>query len=843
MNGLFQDVRYTLRQLRRSPGFTFVAVITLALGIGANTTIFTLIDSIMLRTLPVQEPERLVQLNWSSPGEPDFHGSYNFSGCLGDRGTSLETGCAFSYPVFERMKTQHNVFSRIFGFAPVGLTVNFSGRTSAVQALLISGDFFTTLGAHPALGRFLAPSDDADNAPSSVVVSYRFWRTVLEGDANAIGQPIRINKTSAIITGVAPPQFPDLDPGNRTDLWVPLAMQPTVAPYFPKRTTASTWLEMIARLKPGVGIAQAEAAASTVFAAETTSGPEAVFKPGIVPRINLPVAAHGLATLQQRFGRPISVLWSAVAVVLLLACANLAGLMLARSTARRSEVAMRTALGASRLRLIRQLLTESVSLCIAGGGAGIILGYWGAKALVTFLSSNWFRPFDLDVHPDWRVLGFTLAASVLVAVLSGLAPAFAGSRIDPVSALKDIEGKSGGASLRTWLTPGKLLVISQIALAMVVLAGAGLFVRTLSNLKTINTGFDPQNVVVFGVDTTFSTRTAENLNNLGLDLQDQLAAVPGVSSVSYSSSSLISGASIENTLESIGLAKSLQENVYWFRVGPDFFRTMRIPLLAGRTLNTQDIRNQKSWFTCAVAVVNGTFARRYFGKQSPVGQHFRLEGEKSETEIVGVVGDAKYDHLRRDIRPVVYVPINYDSEGNFAGEFEVRTALDPKAMMPGIRAAVSRFDGDLPITNMETQTDQIDHDIYQERLIASLSGFFALLALTVACIGIYGLLSYQVTRRTHEIGIRLALGAERADVLRLVLRQGAVLAIAGALIGGAAALAVSRYLQSFLFGVKPSDPSTMVAVAVLLVAVALIASFIPARRAMRVDPMLALRYE
>jgi predicted permease len=843
MNGLFQDVRYSLRQLRKAPGFTMVAVVTLALGIGANTAIFSLINSIMLRVLPVKDPQSLVQLNWVSSGEAAFHGaSYNFGGCLEDGEGFAGAGCTFSYPIFERMKAQP-IFSGVSAFVPRDLTVNFNGHSSGVQALLVSGDFFSTLGAHPALGRMLGPSDDSEGAAPAMVVSYGFWQTVLGADSAVVGQPIRIGKITATLVGIATPGSVDLDPSATTDLWLPLSVQPTVAPYFPKRTSSGPWLELMARLKPGVSTSQAQAAASTVFASMTTTGPEAVFKPGVVPRIELPVAAHGLATLRQEFARPLAVLFAAVAVVLLLACANLAGLMLARATTRRNEVAMRAALGASRFRIIRQLLTESILLCVAGGSGGIVLGYWGAEALAAFLSLNWYRPFHLDVHPDWRVFGFTLSASVLVGVLSGLAPASAGARRELVSALNERKGSTGGASRRGWFTPGNALVVSQIALAMLVLAGAGLLVRTLANLRTVDTGFDPQNLVIFGVDTTFSSRTEENLKSLSLDLQEQLAAVPGVRSVSYSSFPPVSGSSMEYTIDSIGQAKSLQENPSWLPVGPDFFRTMRIPLLAGRILNARDVQNREPFKDHAAAVVNRSFALRYFGKQNPVGQHFHIEGAKSETEIVGVVGDAKYDHLRSDIRPAVYVPLDYVPDFPFAGEFEVRTALDPKAMMPGIRAAVSRFDSNLLITDMKTETEQVDQNIYQERLIASLSGLFALLALMLACVGIYGLLSYQVTRRTHEIGIRLALGAERADVLRVVLRQGAVLAIAGALIGGVAAFAVTRYLQSFLFGVKPSDPLTMATVALLLIAVALLASFIPARRAMKVDPMVALRYE
>ena len=375
---------------------------------------------------------------------------------------------------------------------------------------------------------------------------------------------------------------------------------------------------------------------------------------------------------------------------------------------------------------------------------------------------------------------------------------------------------------------------------MLVLAGAGLLVRTLANLKSVNTGFDPQNLLLFGVDTTYSNRTAENLKSLGSDLQEQLATLPGVKSVSYSSFALMAGSNMDYDI-SIGDAKSYVD-VNWLNVAPDFFKTMRIPLLAGRTLNAQDLQNQKSKNVFHVAVINESFARRFFGKQNPIGQTFRVE-DTYKTEIVGVVGDAKYDHLRYDVRPTVYVPIVYTSVFNDAGTFVIRTAMDPKALMPEIRTAVSRFDSNLLVTDMKTQMEQIDQNIYQERLIANLSSLFALLALIVACVGIYGLLSYQVSRRTHEIGIRLALGAQRGDVLNLVMRQGTILAVLGALIGAAAALAVTRYLQSFLFGVKPSDPATIAAVAFGLVAVALLASYIPARRATRVDPMVALRYE
>jgi predicted permease len=502
---------------------------------------------------------------------------------------------------------------------------------------------------------------------------------------------------------------------------------------------------------------------------------------------------------------------------------------------------MRTALGATRLRIIRQLLTESILLSTAGGAAGIIVGYWGAYALATFLSFSWYSPLHVDVHSDSRVLGFTMVVSVLVGLLSGFVPAITGGQIELVPALKESNNSPAGASGRRWFTLGNGLVVLQMGLAVLVLAGAGLLVRTLANLKSVDTGFDPHNLLLFGVDTTYSGRAGENLKYLGPDLKDQLATLPGVKSVSYSSFALMAGSSMDYTIY-IGDSKS-SVHVNWLNVAPDFFQTMHIPLLAGRTLSAQDLQNQRSLKNFRVAVVNESFARRYFGKQNPIGQTFRVDSDAPSTQIVGVVGDAKYDHLRRDMRPIVFVPYVYIQASSNAGEFELRTALDPKAMIPEIRAAVSRFDPNLLVTDMKTQMEQIDRNIYQERLIANLSSLFALLALIVACVGIYGLLSYQVARRTQEIGVRLALGAQRWDVLRLVIRQGAILSVLGVLIGIAAALAVTRYLQSFLFGVEPTDPGTIIAVVLGLIAVALLASYIPARRAMKTDPMVALRYE
>jgi predicted permease len=624
-----------------------------------------------------------------------------------------------------------------------------------------------------------------------------------------------------------------------TDFWLPFS-SPAMAQRFADRTAKYLWLGLMARLKPNVSAAQAASAMSTLFASSVTNGPEAIFKPDDAPRIKLPTAVHGLATLRQGFSRPLFALLAGVAIVLLIACANIAGLLLARSAARRKEIAMRTALGATRGRVIRQLLTESLLLSVAGGTAGILLGWWGAQALTAFLGRNWYMPMQVDVHPDPHVLAFTVLVSVLVGMTVGLTPALSTGRKDLVAVLKEGLAGSVGATHGRRITLGDVLVVVQIALTLLVLVGAGLFARTLANLKALNPGFDPQNLLVFGVDATYSSRAGGNLKVLHRELDEQLKMLPGVTSISYSALPLLAGAGMSGPIFPEDQPNSPIQ-VELLPIAPDFFKTMQIPLLAGRTLNAQDSEDKPSdnVHRYQPMVINKKLAHRLFGERNPIGRYFRAGPPGSPLiEVVGVVDDAKYDNMRDTVMPTIYAAI-----GDDAVTFEIRTAMDPKNLMPFVRAAVSRFDSHLLITDMKTQMEQIDQNIYPERLIANLSSLFALLALIVACVGIYGLLSYQVSRRTHEIGIRLASGAQRGDVLRLVMRQGAVLAVLGALIGIAAALAVTRYLQSFLFGVKPSDPATIVAVAFGLIAVALLASYIPARRAMKTDPMVALRYE
>ncbi|MGA7928876.1 MAG: ABC transporter permease [Candidatus Sulfotelmatobacter sp.] len=850
MHGLTQNVRYSLRQTRKSPGFTAITVITLALGIGGNSAIFGVINAVMLRTLPVKDPGRLVLLKWKAKSIPETKASSSYANCPPGSGPLLEGGgdiisdvpldsggCSFSFPFLEQVQNERNIFSDVAAFVPAELSVNSEGRTSREHGLFVSGDFFSTIGVRPAAGRLLDQHDDSQAAPPSIVVSHRFWQSKLSGNGAVLGKQILIGRTLFTVVGVTAPEFAQLDPGLACDLWLPLAFKAKVPPYAPKETAADAiWIELIGRLKPKTSTGQAASALSAAFAASTTTGPEAILKTADAPQIELVTAAHGLATLRRNFSQALFALLAAVALVLLISCVNIAGLMLARSGARRKELGIRVALGATRGRIISQLLTESLLLAFMGGAVGMALGVFGSRILVSFFSRNWSMPLQLDAHPDARVFVFTLLVSVAVGVAFGLIPAFFSSRPDLVSTLK-AESGSAMAGVGRSVAVGSLIVITQIALAMPVLAAAGLVARTLANLRAEDVGFNPQHLLVFRIDSTY---TRKNPDTLYRDLQQQLRSLPGVVSVSRSGVALLSNEGMAAPIVSND-QPGLEVRAHGLPMSSDFLTTMGIPLREGRIFDDGEAERARGKNDPTQVVVNETLVRQLFGFRDPLGKYFHLGNASGPTyEIIGVVGDAKYGNVRDTIWPTVYTPLG---DWNDPMYFEVRTAMEPNALIREIQSAINGFDSNLLIVGMKTEGEQIDEDLYQERLISVLSGLFAALALTVACIGLYGLLSFQFACRTQEIGIRLALGAEREDVVRLVLGRGAVLAIVGTLTGFAAALAITRYSQSFLFGVKPADPLTLVAVAALLVAVALIASYIPARRAAKVDPMVALRYE
>ena len=842
---LIQDLHFGLRMLRNSPGFTGVAVLTLALGIGANTAIFSLINTVMLSTLPVQNPEQLVVLKWRARHNPGTRNSSFWGGCPGENtfSNSGASSCSFSYPEYVRISSNRDVFSGVFGFVPPSgvsdITVN--GQTSQARGDFVSGDFFSTLRVEPAAGRLLGPLDDISGAPPAVVLSYGYWQSRFGSDPLAVGKTILLNGIPFTVAGVAAPRFVGLETGVPRQFWVTLASRYRIDQRFSKEQETdvkSLWIQMMARLRPGVTIRQAEAAINTTFASSVTSGPDPLFKAELQPRIELPSASRGLASLRDEFSKPLFVLMAAVGLILLIACANVAGLMLARATAREKEMAVRFALGAGRPRILRQLLTESLMLAISGGGIGILFAYWGANSLAVFLANSGDGSWEISVKPDLRILAFTVGVSCLVGILSGIAPALHGSCVDLIPSLKE-RGNKSKSSIRGGprrLGLGAVLVVAQITVSILVLAGAGLLVRTLVNLRNTKTGFDAGNVLLFDIDARLTGHKDSELGSLYREIQRQLATVPGVVSASYSSTTLLSGAEITTTLRITNAPVQSGINVSELPVGADFFQTMRIPVLTGRTFSAADYENSSK---PQPMVINQSFARRFFGKQEPLGRLLSEGDTKTpDYEIVGVVGDTKYDSLRKEIGPTAYFPM-----GPEPGSFEIRTAMDPKPLIPTVRHVLTEVDSNLVLLNAKTQIEQIDQALYQERMLASLSSVFGTLAIALACIGLYGLLSYEVTRRTHEIGVRMALGAEQRNVLRLVIGKGIALAAFGIIAGIAAAFSLTRYVESFLYGVRPIDPWTFTGVAVLLFAVALVACYVPARRAARVDPMVALRYE
>jgi predicted permease len=845
----WQDLRFSLRMLRKSPGFTTVAVLTLALGIGANTAIFSLIDAALLRSLPVRDPQRLVVFQWTAHKPPNTKGEYRYMPCPPVSATG-EHGCSFSYPMFEQFRSLRDTFSDAIALGgDIGLNLRGNGPVRIVRGELVSGGFFETLGVEAAQGRLFRSSDDVVGAPPVAVLGYGYWLSAFGGDPGVVGKTVWLNNVPVTIVGVAAKEFPSVDPAGARPVWLPLSLQPQLGKDLngsmggdkPSLEAGDDnwWVFVVARLKPGITLAKAAAAAEALFHNDVLDTAKKLFKAEDSPRLVLLPAPRAFSQLRDRFSTPLTILMAAVGMVLLVACANVAGLMLARSSTRQREFAVRLALGAGRARISRQLLTETVLLSAAGGASGILLAYWSVQSLVVFMPRGGLWPSHLAAHLDVRVLAFTAAASVLTGILFGLAPAFRGMRVDLTPALKESAGScvSGASRGRQW-NLGEALVVAQVVLSMLILTGAGLLVRTLQNLKSIDPGFDTRNVLLFAIDPTLNGYTDAQIHTLFSQLQERLEALPGVLSASYSFDPLLSGDLWSSNFKIEGEAQNTQYMTNALQVGPKFFETLHIPVLAGRTLNPKDFNSAPGSSWCPT-VVNEAFARKFFKKQNPLGRSIVGLGDKYSTcEIVGIVGDARYQTLRSETSPTVYVP---QKEGS--ATFEVRTATNPEAIIPAVRSIVSQLDNNLPVFDVKTQSEQIEGSLFQERLIARLSSFFGGLSLLLACIGLYGLLSYEVSRKTREIGVRMALGARPSDVLRFIVRQGVGLSAIGAVLGILGALSVTRYLASLLYGVRPFDPLTFLTVALLLGLVALAACYLPARRASRVDPITALRYE
>jgi predicted permease len=888
MESMAQDIRYGWRMLAKNPGFTVVAVVTLALGIGANTAIFSLINGILMRGLPVQDAQHLVVLRWSAHKHPDIHDQSSYGDCNGGEFTrnGESSGCSLSMPFFNDVASQVTAFSSVAAFANAGqIDLSGYGTASVLKGQAVSGGFFPLLGVRAAAGRLIAPSDDSVSVQPVVVLNYSYWKRQFGGSPSAIDKTIRLNNVPFTIIGVADPRFDSLSPGNIYDVWVPLSVLPQINSHPSVRTRAtdvySWWLVVIGRLKPGVGRLEAQAAVTTLFRNDMLHGAKPLSKPEDDPKVEALSAQSGLTGSTTEISGLLYVLMMAVGIILLIACANVAGLLLSRATARQTEIAVRLALGAGRRRIVRQLLTESVFLSLTGGALGILFATWGTRAIVALFSSSSDEPFGFDPGIDGRVLLFTFAAAVLTGIIFGFAPAFRGTRIDLTPALKagtrssPAEGRAG----RKWFNLGNGLVIAQVALAVIVLVGAGLLVRTLQNLRNVDPGFDTRNLLTFGLDPTLIGYKTPQIDGFYRDLQQRIGAIPGVESVSYSNSTLLSGSLWSTGFHLEGAPKDQNSDANYLPIGAGFFSMMHMRLLTGRNFNSADFAQAEAAEERETAraeaekakeagiaapsgsaaipesaakeapvpvIVNNAFVRKYFPKVNPLGIHFgahEADPAKGDWatpgwEILGVVSDAKYQDLRSPIEPTMYVP---SSGGNT--NFEVRTSMNPAAVAASIRSIVNQMDSSLPVFSVHTQAELIDQLLFQERMIAKLSGFFGILALLLACIGLYGLLSYEVSRRTREIGIRMALGAERRGVLRLVVGQGIVLATTGAMLGIGVTLGVTRYLNSMLYDLHANDPVTIVGVVILLTLVAVVACYIPARRALRVDPVVALRYE
>jgi len=829
---LLQDTRFALRGLRQNPGFTAVAVLTLALGIGANSAIFSLLDAVLLQTLPVANPHELVLFS-DNPGQGESSGS--------------QTGRwrAFSSQDFAYFRDHNESFKEICAIQSRSNQLEIrlagaSGSTDSVRGSLVSGNFFSFLGLNPAAGRLFSLEDDRSQAPPVAVLNYAYWTREFHNDSSAIGQVIEINGTAYTIVGVVPREFSGV--GYTTpDIWLPLAFQPQVmltAPY--SDDPQEYWLNIIARLKPGVRIGQAQAAVNIqlkqVLLAQThRETAEQIEK----SYIELAPGSGGVSYLRYTYAQALQILMVIVGIVLLIVCANVANLLLSRSAAREKEISIRLAIGAGRGRLIWQLLTESMLLTIFGGAAGILVARRGAQALIALVtrSSSAIKP-SVNV----RVLLFTAAVSLLAGILFGLVPALRASSMDLSTPIKG----SAHAGLRFGLA--NWLVIFQIAASLVLLIGAGLFLRTLQKLAGQAPGFDEDHVVLARIDPQKAGYAPEQTPALYRALIERLEALPGVSSatVAYSGPLDDSTWSSNFSIEGMPEKTTLSPHVYKELVGPNYFGTLGIPIISGRDIGPQDGPG-----TPLVTVINEAMAAKFFANMDPIGRRFSLgspfKGEESMT-IVGVAANARYYSLREPVPAMEFcaamqVPDQASSNAGYARLVEVRTTGDPAVLKTEIRGAIAQVAGNLHVTRINTARDQVREQMKQNLDAAKLSTAFATLALLLACLGLYGTMAYRVSRRTNELGIRMTLGAQRANIFWLVTRECLTLVAIGVAIGVPVALGAIRVIASQLFGIRAADPLTFGGVAILLLVVALAACYVPALRAMRVDPMVALRYE
>ena len=839
-----QDLRYGLRSMAANPLFTAIATISLALGIGANTAIFSFMDSILLRTLPVKNPQELVVLHWRAKGEPGvIHG---LSGSMFDDNSTGTISPNFPFPAFEALRAKPDVLSTVFAYA-MAYQFNIVAQKQAEigQGQYVSGGFYTGLGVTPAVGRLIGDEDDRAGAPAVTVLSWAYWQRRYNANPAALGQSILINNKPFTIIGVSAPEFFGVNPAVQPEVYIPLHAAPSLST-FREETERDDffdgnyyWVEMMGRLRPGVSREQAQTALAgrfQQFAASTASTAKERVE---FPALWLEDGAGGLDSLRRQYSKPLFVLMTMVGLILIIACANIASLLLARTAARRREIAVRLSMGAGRMRVIRQLLTESLLLSLIGCVAGLVVAMWGIRSL-TWLLANGHERFTLHATLNWQVMLFTLGLAVITGTLFGLAPALQSTRVDLTAALKQVRANEAGArSHRFGL--GHVLVTAQIGLSLVLVVGAGLFVRTLANLHSVNLGFNQENLLLFNLDARQAGYKDAALAHFYGDLLDRFRRIPGVNSAGLSQFSLVSGYWSSRLLRIPGAPQGAGERTETCvtPVDPGFLAAMQIPILVGRGLEERDLAAPR------VAVVTEAFVKKFFPNQNPLGRRiaFGKDGP-ADIEIVGVSRASLYNSVKeKETPPLAYVPYTQDLKGLNRVFFELRAAGDPLALVPAVRQLVHAASPNVPVVEVKTQTAQIDQTISQERTFAQLCTGFAALALGIACVGLYGTMAYTVARRTSAIGIRMALGAMRGQIVWMVLREVLAVAAVGVVVGLGAAWATTRFVESYLFGMKQHDPGVLAGAVLVLIAAAGVAGFAPAWRAARIDPLVALRHE
>ena len=816
LESLGADLRYALRALRASPGFAIVAIVSLGLGIGANTAIFSLINAVILRTLPVERPEELMQVT------------------MGGK----EQGTVFTNPLWEAIRDRQDVFAGVFAYSGTEFDLTAGGESRRASGAWVSGDYFSTLGVRPAVGRLLVRDDDVRGCPPIAVLGYGFWQSEYGGARTVIGKTISLDRTPHTIVGVADPSFFGVEVGESAQVYAPLCLRPGL-------DSRSNWyLRIVGRRKPGVAPQQVATRVSAIA--------PAVYEATVPPRwgvgeraeylkngLNVVAAANGLSPIRRQYQRALIVLMAVVVLVLLVACANVANLLLARAAARGREMAIRLAIGAARRRLVRQLLTESVLLAGLGATLGIVFARWGTSLLLGLLSRGQL-PVSLDVGLDVPVLAFTLGVAILTGVLFGLAPAWRATRIDPQAALK-ANGR-GVAEGHSRFTIGKALVVGPIALSLVLVIGAGLLLGTFRRLVTLDPGFKRDGVLIVSVNLRNAGYQANRYGMVHDDLLGRFRSLPGVQAAAASVITPISGSSWNDFIRVDGFTpKSADDALAYFNEVTDgFFAAMGTPLVAGRDFDARDRLGAPP-----VVIVNEALAKKFFHGASPLGKYYRPVEHDSlgaPIQIVGVVKDAKYQELREEALPTAYLPLSQDSAQSPYANYVLRTAGEPSSLAPSVNAMVAEVNRSIAL-ELTPLSDQVDASLARERLLATLSGFFGALALLLATIGLYGTLSYSVARRRNEIGVRIALGAGQDRVLRLVLGEVARLILVGVTLGVVAAVFSTRVMTSFLFGLSASDPATVAGATTIMTVVGFAAGALPAWRAARVDPIAALREE